>query len=628
MEKEVSEVDRKLLLKIKYLDKINYYLGRNPISQDELYIFVRKFFAEYLKLEYEFTYEELSLELNKVFIKPQVKENINSFLIKLSESEYLEENTLGTNELNNFLKELSVIINSIIYDDIPIKKNDSFIKKILNINNSTASMAISNLSNAIDEVNSSITNGNIDTAKKSYINLLKKFDSLNKEDKKRLHTEMSELYQRLQMAIANPSTITPVVSVSNANNSPNVSKPAKELVKIELDTNANLNILSDSKVILDETSKDNSLVELPKLTPIVEFDTDNHVPVKKETTNVLFGSDININTPKIETANTSSATSHNAIARTTFASDSGIDVKELKKSIVSGAENVLFDPNAISANAKTAIKPIASISKKETALNSTTTTKVPETKETLQKEVKKDEIKTNDVKKEEVIKAKEVIISSNSPPIIITPVNNNPNIINTKTKEASTLNTPTPKTPQVNDKLIKLFNKINDDIISDSLEKAKVSYADALIIYNNSSNDEKLIYYKQLHDIFKKLDDSLHKKVLNSLLDTHLENNTTTNTALKDTVSNVKISISPKKIDNTLIDNKMLPVVTNNDISVVRLYELIEESYFNINNTNLDIAMLKYFKALELYRKLSIKDKEKTYSELYILFKKLSTIKK
>ena len=89
MDREVSEVDRKLFLKKTYLDKIDYFITRNPINQDELYSLIRKFFGEYLKLDYEFTYEELSQELNKVFIKPNIKEHIDDFLIRLSETEYL-----------------------------------------------------------------------------------------------------------------------------------------------------------------------------------------------------------------------------------------------------------------------------------------------------------------------------------------------------------------------------------------------------------------------------------------------------------------------------------------------------------------------------------------------------------
>ena len=132
MEREVSEVDRKLLLKKNYLDKIRYYLTRNPISQDELYFLVRKFFTEYLKLDYEFTYEELSQELNKVFIKPKVKEHIDMFLIRLSESEYLEETVLGTADINNYLRELDDIIRNMIFDDQPVaEESPGIIQKVL-----------------------------------------------------------------------------------------------------------------------------------------------------------------------------------------------------------------------------------------------------------------------------------------------------------------------------------------------------------------------------------------------------------------------------------------------------------------------------------------------------------------
>jgi hypothetical protein len=71
-----------------------------------------------------------------------------------------------------------------------------------------------------------------------------------------------------------------------------------------------------------------------------------------------------------------------------------------------------------------------------------------------------------------------------------------------------------------------------------------------------------------------------------------------------------------------------LPVLLVNDPETTRVYELIEESYFSMDNEHSDLAMLKYFKALELYHKLSVDDKRKLYSNLYDLFKKLSAAKK
>jgi len=207
MEKEVSEVDRKLFLRKTYLDKIYYHINRNPINQDELYSLIRKFFGEYLKLDYEFTYEELSQELNKVFVTPKVKEHIDDFLIRLSESEYLEETILGTNEINKYLEEFGDIIKNIIYDDQPVHGEESIVQKVLKRHKEAPKiMDVTGINALIEETNFHITNGNMDIAKSSYINLLKAYDALSKDDKKKLHDNLNEVYERLQTLIKNPAS--------------------------------------------------------------------------------------------------------------------------------------------------------------------------------------------------------------------------------------------------------------------------------------------------------------------------------------------------------------------------------------------------------------------------------------
>ncbi|HEY9705541.1 MAG TPA: hypothetical protein V6C58_24095, partial [Allocoleopsis sp.] len=196
MEREVSELDRKLILKRNYLDKIYYYLNKDPIGQDELYIFVRKFFGEYLKLDYEFTYEELSQELNKAFIKPKAKERIDNFLLRLSESEYLEESSLGTVEINYYLTELNDIIKEIIYEEHSIIPESSIIKKVLNINGSEEN--ISEINSMIDEAIFHINKGNIDGAKKTYENIMKNYDALSKSDKKKIVDKVTDIYEKIQ----------------------------------------------------------------------------------------------------------------------------------------------------------------------------------------------------------------------------------------------------------------------------------------------------------------------------------------------------------------------------------------------------------------------------------------------
>ena len=134
MEKEVSEVERKRLVKKKYIDKINSELSRDIIVQQEVYSLVRGFFSELLKLDYEFTYEELSTELNKIFLKSALKEEIEDFLYDLSESEYLLEKDLEQEQIRGFVMHLQNIIKSMIYDIELQTSKPSFFEKIFKRN--------------------------------------------------------------------------------------------------------------------------------------------------------------------------------------------------------------------------------------------------------------------------------------------------------------------------------------------------------------------------------------------------------------------------------------------------------------------------------------------------------------
>ena len=226
-------------------------------------------------------------------------------------------------------------------------------------------------------------------------------------------------------------------------------------------------------------------------------------------------------------------------------------------------------------------------------------------------------------------------------------------------------------------KLDSLLKKIREDILMEKLDRAKESYKDALMLYKAMNVHDKTHYYDAFYLSFKKLDGVLHQKSLQDLLDRHLSSakdsqrpfnvskeHKETHAMEKHVVPDIKqsqvhasINIKPtlsSAVKNAVKDKHVessqnnsveslpythvesltfspineLPVVVNHDSDTTRVYELIEEAYFNIDNDNPDLAMLKYFKALETYRKLSLQDKRKSYSDIYALFKKLSHTKR
>jgi hypothetical protein len=130
MEKEVSDADRRALVKKKYLDKISYFLSRPAIDPEDLFVLVRGFFVEFLKLEYEFTYEELTIELNRIFIKPDDKKYVDKFLLDLSECEYLIESDLTVDEVKDFLQRMQKVILILVNEELIIAKKHSLFEKL------------------------------------------------------------------------------------------------------------------------------------------------------------------------------------------------------------------------------------------------------------------------------------------------------------------------------------------------------------------------------------------------------------------------------------------------------------------------------------------------------------------
>jgi hypothetical protein len=131
MEKEVSESERKVLVRRKYLTNISEMLQMPLIEQKDLFTLIKNFFSEYLKLEYEFTYEELSEELNKIYIKQLLKTEIDNFLYDLSETQYFTDKEMEKEEIIENIKKLRDIINELIIEEKESEsKKPSFFGKL------------------------------------------------------------------------------------------------------------------------------------------------------------------------------------------------------------------------------------------------------------------------------------------------------------------------------------------------------------------------------------------------------------------------------------------------------------------------------------------------------------------
>ncbi|HYD03179.1 MAG TPA: hypothetical protein VEC16_02670 [Alphaproteobacteria bacterium] len=682
MEREVSELDRKLILKRNYLDKIYFHLNKDPIDQDELYQLVRKFFGEYLKLDYEFTYEELSQELNKAFIKPKVKEQIDSFLIRLSESEYLEDSSLGTAEINAYLNELNEIIKNIIYEEGSIlAEPTSVIKKVFGKDSPDKAAVIANINASIDEAVFFINKGNLDSAKASYTNAMKSYDTLSKSDKKALHDKINDVYERIQGLTKSPARAT-----------------AESMYSTKSDSSQQLNkLISETKSYIEQGNYDLGKASYTKALKI--FDAiEPHIKVGfKPKLTELYESLQNLSQNKAK------KTEQKIIPAAPLATGS------LSEDISTGG-NVIFGAQSPQNQQpiNTQIPPAIEPSKDPTLLNPENLPDmdqipIPE-KKIFDEEENRLENFSNDLNKqinslmtsknidttinkesnENIEKTgsdftKPILVADDSPPGNLQlnlaqakpPSDIEPQAVQTQVAPTPASNlvlmqqTPVPQTPQDNAqdpeviKLKQLLSRTNDDVNIERLGNAKKLYKEALLLYRSFSDVQKASCYKDFYATFKKLDEALHKESLHNIIDKHLA--TTEAAKQNDASAEAKLMI-PEKITKknvAIMDDAppivpssareiaakepeaksddyvpeslevlkitTLPIMTDNDPETTRVYELIEESYFNLSNKNTDLAMLKYFKALDLYKRLNLEDKRKTYSNMYELFKTIST---
>ncbi|MEM4637943.1 MAG: hypothetical protein QXK76_02900 [Candidatus Woesearchaeota archaeon] len=189
MEKEVSEVERRVALKRTYSDKIDFLLNQE-IDDKSFYNIIRRFFAEYLKLDYAFTYEELSQELNKVFIKQSLKSKIDSLLEELSYYEYVSGSELTQEQKKEILSDFKNIIKELITDYQSSTKK-SFFEKLFGIKKQTTENSIENKQ---DSLNKNILNADTERINETK-NKSDRYDVLleNEEIKKELEREFSGL---------------------------------------------------------------------------------------------------------------------------------------------------------------------------------------------------------------------------------------------------------------------------------------------------------------------------------------------------------------------------------------------------------------------------------------------------
>lgn len=114
MPKQLSEAEKKRILRENHHKKIDYALAKAFLKDFDVYNLVQDFFAEFLNLNYKFTHEELVKELDKLFLEEKLKNKIINFLEKLSFIEFNSDSEPTQEELKKLVLEFKEIINQLI----------------------------------------------------------------------------------------------------------------------------------------------------------------------------------------------------------------------------------------------------------------------------------------------------------------------------------------------------------------------------------------------------------------------------------------------------------------------------------------------------------------------------------
>jgi len=124
--KEERENKEKLRIRNKALKEINSLSKRIKVQEldkqaKEFYELIRTFFAKLFKIKYEYTYEELRLEIEKKKIDPRYKKRIERLIKKLTYIEY--SNIQITNErLKELINEFKYLVKKLTIIKKPEKK--------------------------------------------------------------------------------------------------------------------------------------------------------------------------------------------------------------------------------------------------------------------------------------------------------------------------------------------------------------------------------------------------------------------------------------------------------------------------------------------------------------------------
>lgn len=111
-QQEEQELSRKALLD-GIIKKIDYYSQKNTVTDLDLYYLMKEFFRIFLELKYEFSFDELIEELDKIYLETKQREEVVNFINKIKVIEY-HDSPFKEDKIKEFIKHFSEISKALV----------------------------------------------------------------------------------------------------------------------------------------------------------------------------------------------------------------------------------------------------------------------------------------------------------------------------------------------------------------------------------------------------------------------------------------------------------------------------------------------------------------------------------
>ncbi|MFH1589475.1 MAG: hypothetical protein ABIB43_02825 [archaeon] len=221
-EGKVGEVEAKAVLRRNILRDTNYLISKGLLTGNEVYYLIKSFLKDYLNLKYEFTKDELFLELKNIYIPFSIRADFFKFIEKVFMFEYSQviysEDELRSflNEFKNFLDyllvpttiEKSARVGSIIFRNWRKKLSKKREKVNVVDVQSAVLLPLENLdpkkaghveiNSLLEKIYYSLYNSDVDSAVELYKQVLQEYSALSDDEKMAYYETLNSVYQSIE----------------------------------------------------------------------------------------------------------------------------------------------------------------------------------------------------------------------------------------------------------------------------------------------------------------------------------------------------------------------------------------------------------------------------------------------